>query len=133
MTDKLKDSRDNVAVVDENESANIIVKFTNNYTPILKTNLFTITVTLFDRQTELIINGVEDTSVFDEHNGSVDTDGTLTWRLSPEDNVIIDTDLPTGSLEEHIARFTWTWYDGIQARTGKKEVSFDVRRLAVPV
>lgn len=132
MVEKLRTSDDNVAVIDENESANIVVKFTHDNAPITKNHLITILATLFDRKTESVINGKENINVKDANNGSVINDGTLTWRLTPQDNAIVGTSLPSGSIEEHVVLFTWTWDDEVQVRTGKKEVYFDVRKLADP-
>lgn len=133
MTIKLLDSEDDVVTIDEGESSNIIVQFTNGGVAIAKNNLTTLKVTLFDRATSTLINARNLQDVLDANNGAVATDGTLTLRLGPLDNIVVDATTPIGGLEEHIARFTWTWNDSISTRTGQEEVAFDVKKLATPV
>jgi len=133
MTIKLLDSEDDVVTIDEGESSNIIIQFTNGGVAIAKNNLTTLKVTLFDRASSTLINARNLQDVLDANNGAVATDGTLTLRLGPLDNIVVSTAMPIGGLEEHIARFTWTWNDGISTRTGQEEVAFDVKKLATPV
>ena len=133
MTEKLLDIRDNVVTVDAGESSNIVVQFTDNGVAIIKNNLASLKVTLFDKVTSTLINARNLQDVLDANDGVVAADGTLTLRLGPSDNIIVGTDLPDEFLEDHIARFTWTWNDGVATRTGQEEVAFDVRKLATPV
>src|SRR4051812_43137329 len=67
----------------------------------------TLTLTLFDKVTQAIINSRDEQDVLNANGVSVDlSTGQLTWALIPADNVILDDTL---RQEEHRARFTATW------------------------
>lgn len=128
-TIELVDSSGSVIRVREGTSHNITATFKDmDGVAINKTSLSTLTLTLFERHTSTIINSRNATSVKDANGGTVDSDGTLTMRLEPADNAIVGE----ATEEEHIARFVWTWSDGVAGRTGSKDVAFRVVNLTTP-
>lgn len=130
----LNDSNDEPVSIDQGESANIVVQFTFAGVAISKGNLVSLTVTLYDQKTSTIINSRSLQNVLDANNGLVATDGTLTLRLGPADNIIVSTTtISIGMKESHLARFNWTWTDGVSTRTGTEEVLIRVLKLATPV
>lgn len=129
----LYDINDEVVVIQQGESANLVVQFTDGATPIIKANLSSLKVTLFDKESATLINSRNDQDILDLNDGTVATDGTLTLRLGPSDNIIVNAGTPVNGLEYHIARFTWTWNDGLENRTGREERIFSVEKLETPV
>jgi hypothetical protein len=131
---ELWDRTGRVVTVDEGEHADIVGEFLDaNGDTILKASLSTVQLTLYDRTTLAIINTRNLQSVLDANGGTVDTAGEITMRLNATDNAILDTELEVGEIEEHVARFTWGWNDGVEAREGKEEWLVRVAKLAVPV
>lgn len=126
------DSKDKSVTVQAGESANLEVTFSFQGTAIVKANIISLTLTLFNLETSAIINGRNAQNVLDVNNGTVATDGKLTLRLGPLDNVIVGTVI-TGMVQVHVARFTWTWTDGVATRTGIEDVLLSVEKLAAPV
>jgi hypothetical protein len=129
----LKDSDGNVLSVQEGESCNLYVSFVDMAgDAIPKASLATCTLTLFDEATTEIINARSVQNVKDANGGSVTSGGELTMRLDANDSVVVDDDLAAGDVEDHIARFEWTWNDGVQTRTGRQEFVLKVQKLATP-
>lgn len=121
----LLDDAGHAAIFEEGASADIVATFKNMAgTQLTEANIVTLTLTLYDRATKAVINSRNAQDVKDANGGVLASDGTLTMKLGPLDNII------TGHLdqEDHIARFTWTWSDGI-TRTGVKELLFRVANL----
>ena len=133
---ELWDQTGRVVVVDEGEHADIVGEFLDmNGDTILKASLSTVQLTLYDRETLAIINSRNLQNVLDANGGTVDSSGEITMRLNATDNAILDVadELEAGDIEEHIARFTWGWNDGVLAREGKEEWLIRVAKLNVPV
>lgn len=131
MATILNDAAGDAVTVQEGESCNVVVLFKFAGTAIVKASLATITVTLYDKTAGTIINGRNAQNVLDANNGVVATDGTLTLRLGPLDNVIVGTPA-VGATQLHHARFAWTWTDGVATRTGIEEVAITVENLVTP-
>lgn len=126
----LKDANDEAVVVDQGESHNIVGTLSFGDTQFSKSQLVTLLMTLYNLETAAIINSRDEVDILDAANCTVATDGTVTIRLQPADNTIVDTDnVEEGSIETHVVRLEWTWNDGVTDRTGRQEMSFDVRRL----
>ena len=133
---ELWDQTGRVVVVDEGEHADIVGEFLDmNGDTILKASLSSVQLTLYDRETLAIINSRNLQNVLDANGGTVDSSGEITMRLNATDNAILDVagELEAGDIEEHIARFTWGWNDGVLAREGKEEWLVRVAKLNVPV
>lgn len=99
---------------------------------ILKANILTLTVVLYNFATKAAINsrGPTPQNVLDANGGLVATDGTLTLRLQAADNPIVGT-LAAGKTETHCLEFAWTWSDGVLTRTAKSgPQAISVEKLA---
>ena len=134
--DELWDSTGRVVVVNEGVHSDIVGDFTDmNGEVILKASLASVKLTLFDRNTRAVINSRNLQNVLDANGGTVDADGVITMRLIDIDNVILDVEgeLEAGDIEEHIARFTWGWNDGVLDRESEKNWLVRVRKKDVPV
>lgn len=128
----LKDADDRYRVVDEGESCNIITTLKDLADPAATiTNVLTITLTLYDKETRSIINS-RNAQDINNANNSTFSSGVLTIELDASDNVISDTGrVPEGGLETHVAKVTYTWSDGDTTRTGIENFVFQVRRSLV--
>lgn len=130
MSTVLLDSDGHTLTVQQGESCNVIVVFHDNAgAAILKANLASLTATLFDQASAAVINSRSAQNVLDANGGAVATDGTLTLRLGPLDNVIVGT-VAVGAIQKHVLRVTWTWSDGVATRTGIEERIIRVEKIA---
>jgi len=131
---ELRDSNGNENFVQEGESANITATFEFEGTSFDKAAVLSLVGTLYDLENKTYINSRNAQDILDANNGTLATDGTLTLRLGPTDNVIVDTtNTPQGSVEVHVLRVKWTWNDGVEGRTGIEELAFSVERLKAVV
>ena len=128
----LLDDNEKLGIVQEGESANVVATFRFGTTAIVKASILTMELTLYDLASGAVIAGRDSQNVKDANDGAMASDGTLTLRLGPTDNVIVGTDLDEGDYEIHVARLTWTWSDGVKTRTGVDELSFRVLKIATP-
>ena len=87
------------------------------------TALTTLTLTLYDKRTNSIVNSRNAQSVKNANGVSVDSAGTLTWTIAKEDTVVVGT----SQVERHVAVFIGTWDTGTKKFTN--EVEFDVINL----
>jgi hypothetical protein len=93
-----------------------------NGTVIPLADLTTLKLTLYDKQTDEIINSRDEQGVLNENDVTFHaTSGLLTWTMKPADNVIIGS----APREEHIALFEWTYAAG--AKAGHHAASIIVR------
>jgi len=116
-----------LAVVDQGESCTIVAEL--KLGDDAQTSVSTLKLTLYNETTNAVINSRNAQNVNGANGGSIDADGILTMNLDAADNPIVDSTLGVGDLENHVARFTWTWTGG---RTGIQELRFRVRKLATP-
>lgn len=120
-------------VTQEGESCNLrFVPTDMAGNAILKANLITLTLKLFDVTTSVTVNGRGPTpqNVLDANNGTVDTAGVLTMRLQPADNAIVGTVAP-GRTQVRGVELAWTWNDGVAERTGKSDpLGYEIQKLA---
>lgn len=83
--------------------------------------LTAITLTLYDKETDAIINSRDAQDVLNENGVTIDEAGLLEWTLTPDDNVILgDGD------EIHVALFEYEYEDG---KKGNHEVEFFVQAV----
>jgi hypothetical protein len=87
-------------------------------------SLTTITLTLYDKLTDGIINSRNDQNVNNANQVTIGADGTLVWDTVAADNAIINPNL---AVEEHVALFEWTYSAG--AKAGKHEAIIRVVNL----
>jgi hypothetical protein len=122
-----------VEPVQAGESSDIVATFHDMAGgAIVKANLATLTVTLYDRTTYAVINSRSAQSVKDANNGTVATDGTLRLRLGASYHVIVGASVAVCALEEHVVRLQWTWNDCVETLNGFDEWVMSVERMSVP-
>lgn len=120
-------------VIDEGESFEVYGTFKDgDNNAILESNISAFTVTLFDEETETIINSRNETDVLDANIGVVDLAGTFTLRFTGSDSPIVSSSLSVSDVESHIVRLKWTWNDGVSDRNGISEHRIYVRKIASP-
>jgi hypothetical protein len=77
-----------------------------------KAEVNSLTLTYYDKGTEMIINNRMNQNVYDFNNVTILTvtsptlQTTVTWYLRPEDTIIVDD---RHELEPHVGLFQWTW------------------------
>jgi hypothetical protein len=82
--------------------------------------------TLFDKDTEEVINDREDVSILNENGGSIDSEGSFALELDADDNEIIHA----GSTDEvHILSLVWEYHDGELLKTGRHQEELTVTNL----
>lgn len=94
-------------------------------------SITTLTVKLTDINTGSVINSRNDQSLLNANDGTVDSNGLLSWYMRSADNPIV-TSSSSASVESHLAMFTVTWLDirGVSQKS-KWPVVFNVVNLAV--
>jgi hypothetical protein len=90
-------------------------------------SLSTLTLTLYDRATDAIINGRNAQDVLNNNNVSVSEAGVVVWSITPADTPIVGTPVTTTivtvdgervvGVEAHVALFRATWEGGAKALT----------------
>lgn len=78
-------------------------------TPIAAASLTTLTLTLYDRVTNAIINSRSAQNILDANGVTVDSSGNLVWTGTPSDAPILNS---ARNSEQHIALFHYTWSAG---------------------
>ena len=124
----LTNQQDALEAVHEGESCNIIGQFAMGSVNITQTQLQTAVWTLYDDETDTIINSRENVDML----SAVGAGGNFTLRLGPTDNVLVGSNPSEGDVEYHVVRIVYTWDDGTEVRTGKHEVKFYVLKMATP-
>jgi len=92
-------------------------------TPVPAQTLNTLRLTLFNDADGSIINGVSAQDILNIDRGTVDMAGNFACLLTPNDNVILGTELE----ELHVAFFDWTYAGGV--KRGSQEVEFLVHNF----
>lgn len=85
------------------------------------------TLTLYDSNTDEIINDRTAQNVLNANDVTIDESGRLTWTVLPDDMALVSD----SSLQErHVALFEFAWTDSdSRARTKVHEVWFTVNRI----
>lgn len=92
--------------------------------PIPLVNVSTLTLTLYDESTGVIVNGVDSVNILNADRGTFGvTDGKLTILLEEDDTEILDD---TKGSEKRVMLIEWV----AGAIIGKHEVVFRVKNLA---
>ena len=86
--------------------------------------LETLTLTLYDIESDDIVNGLEDADILNVGRGTLDTNGHLVVALESADNPILTA---TNDLERRKALIVGTWNTG-KGRTSQ-EVIYSVRNI----
>jgi hypothetical protein len=85
-------------------------------------SLSTLTVTLYNKRDEAIINSRDGVSILNANGGQVDANGVGSWLMEPDDNPILVTTSRSG-WEHHVVLFEWTWGTG---KAGKQPVKLKI-------
>ena len=94
--------------INEEESAQIVATlYDASGAPLVKASINSLTLTLTDSITEVVINSRDESNILDANGGTVAADGTLTFNLTPADNPILGTVSP----EFHKFHLEWKWDD----------------------
>jgi len=126
MVTRLKDSNDDYITIQEGESCNLkgTLKDTGGDTI---SSPATLTLTLYDESTGVIVNSRNEQNVLNLNGGSV-TSGNYVIELDSSDTQIVGS-LTEGERQVRVARLSFTWNDGDGIRTGIEEFSFPIQRL----
>ncbi len=92
--------------------------------PIPAKALDSLTLTLYDRASNSVINNRNAQNVLNANGVTVDPSGNLAWLMSPADNTIFRS----VASETHIALFEWT-YGPRGAKRGNSQVGFSIRNV----
>lgn len=113
--------------IDEGESGSITASVQDkNGNALVKANIGSLNITILDVRSNTIINNRNAQNILDANNGSVDTDGTVTFKLQPEDTINVGS--PRGFLEERQVTIEWTWTDlDFQLNTGRHVFEIYIR------
>jgi hypothetical protein len=96
-------------VTDEGEGSRITAAFYDQSGAQLDgQSIVELELTLRNEADGAVINTRLDSNILNQNGGSVAEDGTLTLKLTGEDNAIITRD---GYEEPHIATIQWSWVD----------------------
>ena len=137
MSSPLKSTAGAEVSYDEGESGDLTITLQDTSgTTIDASTVGTLTFTLFDQHSGIILNSRNDVSIkttagstSHSNGGTVSTAGIVTMRLDAADNAIQSTNR---SRETHIARVKFTWSDGQTTRTGITDKAFTVANLVTP-
>jgi|WetSurMetagenome_2_1015567.scaffolds.fasta_scaffold113017_2 hypothetical protein len=91
--------------------------------PNADTVLTTLTMTLYEASTGVVINTCLARSLLNVNGGVVTAAGALTFQLAIADMACVTS----AARELHIALLEWTW--GSPAKSGKHEIAFTVANL----
>jgi hypothetical protein len=113
-------------VVPEGTSARLTAVFRDDAgDPIGLSRFETLTLTLYDRASEAVINGHDKQDVLNANGGVLDEAGLVVMDLGVSDNVILNAEV---KAEQHVALFEYQYDSG---RRGKSELAFLVGNLTL--
>lgn len=101
------------SIVDENGDA------------VAAASLDTLTITLFNVRSRVVINSRDRQNALNANNVEVTAGGLLTWNIQPADLVVASGDL----ISKLQAVFEWTWGDG---KSGWHELTLNVEAVPRP-
>lgn len=127
----MKSSNGESVVVQEGESTNLrFVPTDLDGAEIIKANLITMTITIFDFFSSTVVNSRNAQNVIDANDGMVDTAGVLTLRLQPADTAVVGA-IAAGAKQIRCVVLIWTFNDGVAVRTCKSDpLGFEIQKLA---
>jgi hypothetical protein len=80
------------------------------------------TLTLYEKLTGAIVNGVSASNILNTGRGTWDANGNLEVQLGPSDNTIVGS----ADIETHVAKILYTYNTDV---VGRLDVEFSVRDL----
>lgn len=96
--------------------------------PIPGSNLNTLTLTIADTLTGMIINGVQNVNILNANRGIIDQFGNVTVLLEPGDTML---SYPSYPRVERSLIFVWTYNGG--ASVGIHQANFKIDAVAIPI
>jgi len=113
--------------IDEGESGNITSILQNKVgNTLTKSEIGTLTITIIDLRSNSVVNNRLNQNILDANDGTVSTEGELTFKLQPEDTVNVGS--PKYFLEERQITIQWTWVDlSGDINTGKHVFSIYIK------
>ena len=112
---------------DEKQSAQLDFQLEeSDGTDLTKSELSTITLTLYNFIDGTIINSRNAQNVKDQNNVSISSGGLVTWTEQPSDHQIVSSNVETGATETHVALFEWTTSGGGE---NSLEIFYFVRQM----
>lgn len=113
--------------IDEGESGSITASVQDKAgNPLTKAELTSLTISIVDLKSDTVINNRNNQTILDANNGTVAVDGTLTFKLQPQDTINVGS--PRNSLEERQVTISWTWVDlQLVTNTGKHVFSIYIK------
>ena len=119
-------------VFDEGESGDVLGTLYDASGAVLaKSAIVTLKATLINAADETTINSRSAQDIRDTNGGYVTSAGALTLKLQADDNIIVDSTIPTGESETHYIDIEWTWVDSdADTRKGKELKWFKVLNVA---
>lgn len=98
-----------------------------NGAPLGSAAISSFTLTLYDVNTGVTVNGRYQQNILNANQVTVDAQGQVTWTWLPLDMQILN---PNRQQEEHVALFVVKWTDGqSRPRQANHEVHFTVNRI----
>jgi hypothetical protein len=88
-------------------------------------DLESLELTLVDVVTGAVINSRDAQDALNANDVTLESDGTLEWKITPEDNVILND---ARAYEEHMAIFRWR-YPGSGTEAGHKVIRLIVENF----
>lgn len=88
-------------------------------------SLTTWVLTIYDLETQAIINTVDHVNILNVGRGTVDGSGNFSVQFEPNDNPIITV---SKTIERHVWLFEWTYQGG--TRIGRQEMLVNVQNLS---
>ena len=113
--------------IDEGESGEITSTLQDKLGNALNRNsISSLQITITDLRSNTVVNNRDAQNIFDANNGTVSTDGILTFELQPADTVNVGS--PRGVLEERQVIIQWTWVvEHLTTHTGKHVFNIYIR------
>lgn len=117
-------------IIDEKETAVFSGTLKASSTAVIPVaNIATAKLTLYNEANGAIINSRDAQNVLNQNNVTITSGGILTWDLQVNDNVIVDTTLEAGAIENHIALFQFTTVATTPLETFHDEFVIQVKSL----
>lgn len=91
-------------------------------------DLYSLTVTITDKETGTVINGRSGVNCLNTNGGSVSELGVFTFQFVRDDMAVLDATLEDGQTEDHLVYFAWQFGDDGQGgrKCGGRELALQV-------
>lgn len=114
-------------VIEETTPTYTVTLLDEDGTPIQGEDLITLTLTLYQEYTGVVVNTRDHQNVLQTNGVTVDVNGVLEWKMDVLDTTILNDSLPR---EPRIALFEFTYPGVTVTEYGKHEARILVRNLS---